>query len=333
MNQNPLISVIIPMYNGAKYLHKCVDSLLAQTYTNLEIILVDDGSTDESVQMCDELAQREQRIRVIHQANGGISVARNTGIKAAKGEYISFIDVDDWVAPIFIETLWKAVRKYQAPIVAVGRYEVLASKTIHKNILPNNEKEKLISTPAPVFTAQQAVEMTLSLASGCVTNRLFHRSLFKQILFPVGLFSEDNWMLYRLFQQVNKVAVCNVPLYYYNQTNENSISHGKFNMRMLDYFKVTDEFLVCAQQAKDTRLLHKVQRARLAVICGTFKRIMLSDFNDQNVIKPLLRELRRNLWVLLLNPRPLLATAFCVCCAINFQLTNKLFVRIYRYVR
>lgn len=318
MSNNPLISIIIPVYNCAKYLHKCVDSILAQTYTNLEIILVDDGSTDESVRICDELAQREQRIRVIHQSNGGASAARNTGIKAAKGEYISFIDGDDWVATTFIETLWKVSHKYQAPIAVVGQYYVSASKTTHKNILPKNEMEKLISTPAQVFTEQQAIEMTLSPTGGCVTNRLFHSSLFKQILFPVGISSEDTWILYRLFQLVNKLAVCNVPLYYYNRTNENSISQGKFNIKMLNYFKVTDEFLVRAKEAKDTRLLRKVQRVRLSLICGTLKRMMLADFNDQNVIKPLLRELRRNLWILLLNPRPFSATAFCVCCAINF---------------
>ena len=112
---------------------------------------------------------------------------------------------------------------------------------------------------------------------------------------------------------------------------KNSQSRGKFNIGMLDYFKVTDEFIECAKNAKDTRLLRKLQRARLSLICGTFKRMMLADFNEQNVIKPLLRELRHNLWVLLLNPRPFSVTAFGVCCAINFKLTKIIFLRIYRH--
>ena len=331
MSNNPLISVVIPVYNGVQYLQKCVDSVLAQTYTNLEIILVDDGSTDESFQMCDELARREQRIRAIHQVNGGISAARNTGIKAAKGEYISFIDQDDWVEPAFLETLWTMAHKYQAPIAVVGRYVIRPNETKQKNILPSHETEKLISTSNHTFTAQQSVKMTFAPYGGFVTNKLFHNFLFKQILFPVGLRSEDTWILYRLFQQVNKVAICNVPLYYWDNTNENSQSRGKFNIGMLDYFKVTDEFIECAKNAKDTRLLRKLQRARLSLICGTFKRMMLADFNEQNVINPLLRELRHNLWVLLLNPRPFSVTAFGVCCAINFKLTKIIFLRIYRH--
>lgn len=330
MNNTPLISVIVPVYNGEKFIHKCVDSILAQTYSNLEIILVDDGSSDTSAQICDEYTQKDARIKVIHQQNAGVSAARNTGIKNAQGEYISFIDQDDWVAPTFIETLWELVHKYQAPMAVVGRYTIFASKTTQTNILPNNETEKLISTPAQAFTAQQAANMIFLADGWFVTDRLFHRSLFKQILFPVGLGCEDIWVLYRLFQKINKVAARNVPLYYWNNTNENSISRGKFNIKMLDFFKVTNEFLVCAQKAKDVRLLRKVQVRRFSHICGALKRIMLVDFDDQNVIKPLLQELRRNLWVYLLNTRPSLATAFCVCCAINFQLTKKLFVKIYR---
>ena len=331
MNQNPLISVIIPVYNGAKYLHKCVDSVLAQTYTNLEIILIDDGSTDTTIQICDNYAKKERRIRAIHQPNRGLSAARNAGIIQAHGDYIAFADADDWVAPTFIETLWKVACKYNAPISVVGRWVVFTSKKTQRYVLAPKEKEKLIAASSPAFTEKQSLRMTFAPYGGFVTNKLFHSSLFKQVLFPEGTTYEDIWILYRLFQLVNKVAVSNIPLGYWNRTNENSISVGKFHLGMLDFFKVTDDFLSSAKRNKDTRMLRKVQRVRLSHICGFFKRMMLADFNDQNIIKPLRHELRRNLWILLSNPQGLSATAFGVCCCINWNLTKKILVRIYPY--
>ncbi|MBO4674555.1 MAG: hypothetical protein J5601_00490, partial [Elusimicrobiaceae bacterium] len=124
----------------------------------------------------------------------------------------------------------------------------------------------------------------------------------------------------------NKIVVCDSPLFYYNRQNGNSLSRGKFRIHMLDYFTVTDEFLEKAKELKDPSLQRIIIRQRLALICGFFKRMMLSNFNDQNILKPMQQELRRNLWLLLLRPRPLLVTAFGICCCISFKLTKKLFL-------
>lgn len=328
MNNTPLISVIIPIYNGKDYLSKCVDSVLAQTYQNLEIILVDDGSTDTSGHQCNFYAAQDKRVQVIHQKNAGLSAARNAGINAAKGRYISLIDSDDWVAPQFIQTLYTLTAKYQAPLAVVGRYTVFAEGTRQKKMLPNGKTLEIIHTDKGNFDTRQALQMTFAPYGYFVTNKLFDRELFKQILFPVGLLYEDLWLFYRLFQYINKVVVCDTPLFYYNRLNKNSLSRGKFHVRMLDYFTVTDDFLKEAKKLKDTRLLHRLERERLAHILGFFKRMMLGGFNDWKIIKPMQQELRRNIGLLLLQPRPLAPTLFGLCCCVNFSLTSKLLIRL-----
>ncbi len=325
MTNAPLISVIVPVYNGGGYIRKCVDSILSQTYRNLEIILVDDGSTDASGQMCDAYTKQEARVQVVHQPNAGLSAARNAGIKIAKGEYFSFIDVDDWVESAFIETLWKTACKYEAPVAVVGRYAVFAQGIQQERISIQPKEEKVLTAQGAGFSTQETLEMLFGIIDGYVTNKLFRATLFEHTLFPEGMTYEDIWTLYRLFQCINKIAVCNIPLYYYNRQNENSLSRGKFRRSMLDYFKVTGEFVDEAKTFQDTCMLRKLQRERLAHICGFFKRMMLSDFNDWSVIKPLQQELRRNLWVLIAHPRPLIVTAFGIGSAISFSLTKKLF--------
>ena len=121
MSTNPLISVIVPVYNVEKYLGKCVDSILAQTYENLEIILVEDGTKDNSGAICDAYAAKDSRIRVIHKENGGLSSARNAGMDIARGEYFGFVDSDDWIEPKMYETLLNLAEKYHADLVCGSR--------------------------------------------------------------------------------------------------------------------------------------------------------------------------------------------------------------------
>ena len=124
MDPKPMISVIVPVYNVESYLARCVDSILTQTYQNLEVILVDDGSKDNSGVICDDYARRDSRVNVIHKENGGLSSARNAGIEAAGGEYLAFVDSDDWIEPDAYERLLSAMQKHAAKLVVGGRYDV-----------------------------------------------------------------------------------------------------------------------------------------------------------------------------------------------------------------
>ena len=137
----PLISVIVPIYNCARYLPQCIESILAQTYTNLEIILVDDGSTDNSRKICNDYAAMDLRIKVIHQANAGVSVARNIGLKWARGEYIGFVDADDYIAKDMYEYLYSLIFKYQTKISICNYYEVRNSQITICADSPNDEQK------------------------------------------------------------------------------------------------------------------------------------------------------------------------------------------------
>jgi len=126
MQQDILVSVIVPVYNVEEYLGRCVDSILAQTYTNLEVILVDDGAKDSSGAICDEYAARDARVRVIHKENGGLSSARNAGIDAAKGDWLEFVDSDDWIEPDAVESMLTLALEHRTELVVAGRYDVKA---------------------------------------------------------------------------------------------------------------------------------------------------------------------------------------------------------------
>jgi len=209
LETNPLISVIIPVYDVETYLPKCVESVLRQTYTNLEIILVDDGSPDDSGRICDDFAERDSRVRVIHQKNGGLSKARNAGLDAAKGEYITFLDSDDWITEDAYGHLYAMVRKYDVKLVSGGNINV-SSKTGEQTLGICPKKEEKIS-------AEEMVGRML-MWDGCdssVCDKLFHRSMLENFRFPEGKVCEDVAVTYKIVLQTDHVAMTEKPFYYY----------------------------------------------------------------------------------------------------------------------
>lgn len=209
MENNPLISVIIPVYDVEIYLPKCVESVLRQTYPNLEIILVDDGSPDNSGQICDAFAERDPRVRVIHQKNGGLSKARNAGLDAASGEYITFLDSDDWITEDAYEHLLSLIRKYGVKLVSGGNINV-DSKTGEQTLGICPKKEEKIS-------AEEMVGR-MFMWDGCdssVCDKLFHRSMLENFRFPEGKVCEDVAVTYKIILQTDSVVMTEKPFYYY----------------------------------------------------------------------------------------------------------------------
>ena len=209
------ISIIIPVYNVQKYLSRCLDSVISQTYIKLEIIIIDDGSTDNSGIICDEYASKDNRIIVIHQFNGGLSAARNSGLDIAKGEYVMFVDSDDYVAPSFCEKpLLIAIREH-VDIVSFGYYKI------------GNKTTKVKKTNKPrTVQASEAIKQLITLDDvihGYVWNKLYKRTLFEQIRFPVGRTFEDQGVNYLLFHTAKNIFISDETLYYYFR-RENSIS-------------------------------------------------------------------------------------------------------------
>jgi glycosyltransferase involved in cell wall biosynthesis len=234
----PLITVIVPIFNVQDYLNRCIDSILNQTYKNLEIILIDDGSTDSSGNICDKYAVNDFRISVIHKENEGPSVARNIGIAKASGEFISFIDSDDYIAPNMIEFLYDKIKTKKVNIAICGRYYVFENGYI------NAKGKKNLDI---VMNAEDAIRKMCSTnyfdMSCC--DRLFEKSLFDLIRFPEYKLCEDWCVIYKLFDKAKKISYNSTPLYYYYQRrNSNSrdisvsIESLTVSRQMLNFVKI-----------------------------------------------------------------------------------------------
>lgn len=209
MEKTPLISVIVPVYNVEPFLARCLDSILGQTWRNLEILLVDDGSEDNSGSICDRYAQNDSRIRVIHKANGGLSSARNAGLDAASGAYIGFVDSDDWIEPDMYATMLGLLEKYEANLVCAGRYDVdgdTGEKTV--GLCPVREE-----CVGGVTLAGRIFLFDNCDSSAC--DKLYRRELLEGMRYPVGRVCEDMPVTYRIALKAERAVFCPKPLYYY----------------------------------------------------------------------------------------------------------------------
>lgn len=221
------ISVIVPVYKVESYLPKCIESIICQTYENLEIILVDDGSPDKCGEICDQYAQKDKRIHVIHKKNEGVACARNDGIECASGDYISFIDSDDWIAENAYEILYQGLKQYDADC-AVGKCINVADKNGILHLKKN--KDSLIRCE----TAPEAMKNVL-LVGSAVWNRLFKREVFLHIRFPEGRINDDEVVALHAYAECKKIVFLDQNTYYY-RIRENSVTTSKFSIRNVDYY-------------------------------------------------------------------------------------------------
>ena len=224
----PLISVIVPVYNVEKYLSRCVESILNQTYKNLEIILIDDGATDYCGKICDAYKKKDYRIKVIHKTNGGLSDARNAGLDQMTGEYVTCIDSDDFVSPFFISNLWIALDTNQCDIASSWFVEYYNGQALPA-------VQKLNTKNIQVFSRKEFFEKLLYQDGVEVSawGKLYKRELYQNIRYPVGKLYEDIPTTYQLVEKANKIAVIpNVDYYYFQR--ENSIAKAKFSIRKMD---------------------------------------------------------------------------------------------------
>lgn len=219
-----LISVIVPIYNVEEYLDECIISIVNQTYKNLEIILVDDGSPDNCSKICDNWAIKDNRIKVIHKNNGGLSDARNTGLDIATGDYVSFIDSDDWISNNFIEKLLNISKYEKADIVACSINNVYSNKVIKYQTKP------IIGTSNNIYPLIYC-ENTFFSISAC--NKLYKKNCWNNIRFPYGKTCEDAFTTYLLVDKANKIVQIDEPLYYY-RIRENSIMTTSFSIKKMD---------------------------------------------------------------------------------------------------
>ena len=229
-----LVSVVLPVYNVERYLNRCIESVVNQTYRNLEIILIDDGSPDNCPKLCDEWAKKDKRIKVVHKRNEGLGYARNTGIDNATGEYICFFDSDDYVDLRTVELTYKLASEYKADIVTYGYSCVNAKGEISKSIVPNTSKsiyegEEIMGYFFPNIIAPDMDTGELSNLWISICGSLFSMDLINRAKWRVAserdIISEDVYSMLRLYKYVNRTGVIREPLYFYCE-NMSSLSRS-----------------------------------------------------------------------------------------------------------
>ncbi|MBO7370568.1 MAG: glycosyltransferase, partial [Campylobacter sp.] len=239
MNENPLISVIIPVYNVENFLPDCLNSVISQTYTNLEIILVDDGSSDKSGEICDEFAKNDTRIKVLHQKNSGQAVARNNALGIMQGEYLSFVDSDDIIDENYIQILFDLIKKYNTKISMAGYKEFSKNEQIQSYKAENlqNNDEKLLE-PKDIFIGSCIGEPYYLTA---VWRCLFHRDIFANLRFPSGEIHEDVAIWFEIFDNAKKIISSQKKIYFW-RCNFNSTVRKKIDDKFFIIIKNTEKF-------------------------------------------------------------------------------------------
>ncbi|GAA2925355.1 glycosyltransferase family 2 protein [Enterococcus raffinosus] len=288
------ISIIVPVYNVEKYIRKCIDSILNQTFRDFELILVDDGSPDNSGAICDQYAKKDSRIRVIHKENGGLSSARNAGIEVAQGKYLGFVDSDDYIAEDMYELLHNNIIKEGADLSICGIYDVYKQKT--PKVLPEFRK---------VCTKDEMIKMILEakLVSVHAVNKLYKRDLFKMIRYPVGIITEDAAIIFQVLDQCKKIIVDTNQKYFYFHRDE-SISSKNFSPRDLDTIKVwktNEEWISKKYPLFKTEVHTRVCWANFIVL----DKLVLSDKSGEskNISKSIRKFLLNNFSFIMSNDR------------------------------
>ncbi len=233
-NKGEVVSVIVPVYNVEAYVSKCLQSIVQQTYDNLEIIIIDDGSNDGSDQICEQFAKKDDRIQVIHQENRGLSAARNLGLDRCNGEYILFVDSDDYLDSSMIEKLMLLISKYQVLIATCDFQRVYSDQEIKTHVQDTFEGVYDVQKSVGEILGERIVLYTV------VWNKLFHRSCFENLRFPEGRIYEDEFITYKLIHQAERVAITNERLYFYLQRS-GSIVNTKIMDRKKDFFEAYQE--------------------------------------------------------------------------------------------
>ena len=262
------ISIIVPVYNIELYVKECIESILRQTFKNFELILVDDGSTDQSGKICDEYALKDTRIIVIHQKNQGLSQARNTGIDIAKGKYIGFVDGDDWIhEEMFLELYNLCVCN-----------NVKISQCNYQRCRDTCEQFDETEGEVCIISKEQEIrnlyDPNLAVRTVVAWNKLYDTELFKNIRYPQGKLHEDEFTTYKLIFGADEIAITNRKLYFY-RTVESSIINQKYNPKRLDVLEALEERIKFFEKYKE------LERLALEKMCDTIISVYYRSLTEQ----------------------------------------------------
>lgn len=235
----PIVSIIVPVYNVEKYLEDCIDSLINQTYNKIEILLINDGSTDKSKIICEKYLKIDDRIKLINKLNGGLSDARNVGIDLATGEYLTFVDSDDVLSNKFIEKMLKVALDTKTDIVC-SRYMRFKEKNKIIEAKENIKNVMILDSFKFLKNVFYQYDQTLYSVSAC--SKIYKKDIFRTLRYPKGKLYEDVAIISDLMEMTNKIAVLDEILYFY-RISENSITNSKFNSRKLEIINYCEKNL------------------------------------------------------------------------------------------
>ena len=315
----PKVSIIIPVYKVEEYLIRCVESVTKQTYSNIEVILVDDGSPDRCPELCDELALKDARIVVVHKPNGGLSTARNAGLDVAKGDFICFVDSDDWIRNDAIEYSIKHAQRHSADLVETGIF----CTSDYLVEVPVTEKVEVIKGRDIL---QDYMVSTTKGVGYSVCKCMFSSKLLKDLRFRVGFNNEDIDFKYKALCRCETIVKSNRIHYFYFQGNE-SITTGGFRRKDYD-LDIASNILADLTKEEtygDISFLGKVKVARCAFshLCKiAFFGVTDKSIDKKSEVKKLTAEHRKNVGILLKSPMAFSRKILVVMFAINYKMTE-----------
>ncbi len=308
-----LISVIVPVYKVEDYLDRCIKSILSQTFRDFELIIVDDGSPDKCPEMCDEWEKRDERIIVIHQKNQGLSAARNSGIKAAKGRYLTFVDSDDWIASDMLEILYDLIKKHNADISICD-----FRRTASESEIPHPVSE----IKENIFNRNQFMDVILKIHSNRTIHyawaKLYKKELIDNKHYPVGMLNEDVEGMFKAVMRSSKIVETNAVGYYYYE-NDDSITRKKFGQNFLCLNEVWRRILKISEKYAPEyaeKVKFNLKRTDFTILVDM---ILYGDKKTDklyhNEISRIRKRLKKNIWSLLRGPmvikRKILAILVC----------------------
>lgn len=282
----PQISIIVPVYNVEKYLNRCVNSILTQTFSDFELILVDDGSPDNCGKICDEYAEKDSRIHVIHKENGGLSDARNAGLdwifENSDSEWVSFIDSDDWVHPKYLELLYEAIKENCVNISCCQYLECYS------------QKDETDITPRIILYSGEEFCVKQNLFSHSACGRLYNKEYWVMLRFPKGKLFEDAFTVHKILLPAEKLAfVDNLPLYFINVENTESITRSDWNPKKMDLLEALEQKIKYSYENSYLEY-YKIQVCEYIRTCRLFI-VLAEETNNEHSVPLIKKKLRKAL--------------------------------------
>lgn len=279
MNWKPLVSVIVPVFNQEKYLNTCIKTIVDQTYSNLEVLLIDDGSNDSSANICDEWEKKDSRISVIHKKNGGLSDARNVGMNNASGKYICFVDADDWLSLDMIKSMVTTFNKYTSVDAVFCDY----SKSL--NYDPSNSVSSKANGNVELFSRNQVVESIIKREkfTNYIWSGMYKGNLTKTVNFPKGKNYEDMYTMMDLVKPCQTIAFINSPLYNY-RINKQGITHKWTLNNLMDFCDASVHEAILALKINPA-IKNEISRKVILDMIFSWKEAMIADIDDNSFNK------------------------------------------------